>query len=196
VFQQPRRLALSRPGQASVPVPQNPLELVAHNEEILHLPFHLLELGLRHHPDSLTRHSTLVTNAQDCLKFGQGKAGAQSAANQTDAFHRLRRVVSVPAPRARWRRQKAETLIVPHRVWAYSDEARQLSGSHRFSHSMKVYTLEPVPRSSAFLRNLSLVGTLHPGSGTKSRKSEIFFFLLRNSKQIEDLARKGGRQMP
>jgi hypothetical protein len=45
MFQQLRSLAFSRPGQAGVPVPQNPLELGAHNEEIFHLLFHLLQLG-------------------------------------------------------------------------------------------------------------------------------------------------------
>jgi len=52
MFQQLRALAFSRPGQASVPVPQNPLELRAHDEEILHLLFDLAEFGLRHHSDA------------------------------------------------------------------------------------------------------------------------------------------------
>jgi hypothetical protein len=122
--------------------------LLSHDQQLSDLLLDLLELGLSHYPDLLTRNFPAVPHLQDGREFGQRKARAQSPPNQAHPFYSLRRVSSIASESA-WRlRQKTQTLIVSEGVCTYAGKTSQFSRLHSIPLQNRGYTLEPVPGSS------------------------------------------------
>lgn len=136
-----------RSGKTRAPGLQNAPKHGTHRFQVLDLLLDLRELRFRGGEHYTTGDSPAVADAQNSREFVERKPEAQRLSNKRDPKEGIRRVVPVAASVA-WRRlQKTEPFVVPNCVRANSRPTCELSRSHSFG----VYTLEPIPRSSAEL---------------------------------------------
>jgi hypothetical protein len=145
VFKQPRRMIPRRSSKTRAPGLQNAPKHGTHRFQVLDLLLDLRELRFRAGEHSSTGDSPAVADAQNSREFVERKTEAQCLSNKRDSEERIRRVVPIAASVAWWRLQKTEPFVVPNCISANSRSTCELSGSHRFG----VYTLGPIPRSSA-----------------------------------------------